>query len=649
MTKTNDYNDDVQRLLIGVLLSNEEIFARCQNILNARYFVNTLRPVMRHILEFAEKYRALPRHEQIQAEFGISLERVDGINAQQADAMLDQIEEFCRNRALADAVLSAGELIQKGNYSEVEKRVREAILVGLSSDIGTSYFADPRARLMKIKSSNGQISSGWKTIDNKLYGGVNRKEITIWCGGSGCVAGNTKVKIIKLPSLPDQNTVSNRISYLSEEYEYLKQLYAPCQIDLHCGGSNARLHALWKQCQPQEIEIKDLVQGFDNNSLWLVDSPDGWVPVVDTQIKHKIQMFQIVTSSGKSLTCSYDHYLQLENQAWRYAQNVQLGDALLTLDGPDTVVEKTELGASDTYDIEVGHHNHRYYSNRISSHNSGKSLFLQNLAVNFITQGLNTVYISLELSEELCSMRIDSMISDIPSKDIFKRIDEVEIKVLQAGKKKGNLHIKQLAQGTTVNDIRVYLKNYEIETGKKCDVLIVDYLDLLFPNNKKIDPSNLNIVGKFVTEELRGLGVERNMNIQTASQLNRSAVDSQEHSHAHIAGGISKIQTADNVMSIYSTPAMRDRGQYQVQFLKTRSSSGVGSNVMLGFNIENLRIFDLEEDSNPAPTKTAADMMGDLRRKNSSNDSRKQDQPEADPVVNKSIATLKELTAMIRR
>ena len=102
-------------------------------------------------------------------------------------------------------------------------------------------------------------------------------------------------------------------------------------------------------------------------------------------------------------------------------------------------------------------------------------------------------------------------------------------------------------------------------------------------------------------------------------------------------------------MSIYSTPAMRDRGQYQVQFLKTRSSSGVGSNVFLGFNIENLRIYDLEEDANPAPIKTAADMMGDLRRKNSgaTGASQKQDQPGADPV--RSIATLKELTSMIRR
>ena len=165
--------------------------------------MNKLRPVMRHIIEYANEYRALPKHEQIHAQFGLSVDKIDDINPQQQQAFLDEIEEFCKNRALADAVLSAPELIQKGNYGEVEKRVKEAILVGLSSDIGTNYFADPRARLLKIKNSNGQVSTGWTTVDNKLYGGVNRKEITIWCGGSGCVVGDTIITVIELPILPE--------------------------------------------------------------------------------------------------------------------------------------------------------------------------------------------------------------------------------------------------------------------------------------------------------------------------------------------------------------------------------------------------------------------------------------------------------------
>lgn len=460
-----DYNEDVQKLLLSVLISNEEIFARCQNILNAKYFVNKFRPVMRFILDYANEYRALPKHIQIQAQFGITLDIIDDINAQQQDAFLDEIEEFCKNRALADAVLGAPELIQKGNYAEVEKRVKDAILVGLSSNIGINYFADPKERLLRIKNSNGQVSCGWTTVDKKLYGGVNRKELTIWCAGSG----------------------------------------------------------------------------------------------------------------------------------------------------------------------------------------GGKSVTMQNMAVNMIKAGLNVIYISLELSEEMISMRLDSMVTGVNTTEIFARIDDVDIKVLMAGKKSGKFHIKQLPQGTTTNDIRSYLKNYEIETGSKCDALFVDYLDLMFPNNKKIDVSNLFIKDKFVTEELRGLAVERNMIVQTASQLGRSATNESEMDHSHIAGGISKIQTADNVIAILCTPAMRDRGQYQFQFMKTRSSSGVGSKVIMGYNQETLRIYDLDEEhSVVAPVKTASDMMSDLRRKNNSATTESTNNQEHQQPV-RTVATLKELTQMVRR
>ena len=462
--EVKEYTEDKQKMLINVLLSSDEIFARCQNILNATYFVNKLRPAMRFILSHAENYSVLPKFEQVNAETGMNFTKIDNITAQHQDAFLDEIEEFCKNRALADAVLSAVDLIEKGNYGEVEKRVREAILISLQSDIGTNYFHDPRARLLRIKDNNGQISTGWRDVDDKLYGGVNRGEITIWCAGSGV----------------------------------------------------------------------------------------------------------------------------------------------------------------------------------------GKSLFLQNIALNFAKQGLNVIYISLELSEELCSMRMDSMLSEVATKEIFRKLDEVEIRVKQAGHKSGSMHVKQMPQGSTVNDIKAYLKNYEIETGKKADALVVDYLDLLFPNNKKIDPSNLFVKDKFVTEELRGLMVERKMIGQTAAQLNRSSVQVQEHDHSHISGGISKIQTADNVISIFASTAMKERGQYQVQFLKTRSSSGVGSKVNLGFDQNTLRIFNADDDGATPVVASSADKFADLRRKNSAA-AKKDESDKKQNDANKSIKDLSALTSLVRR
>jgi KaiC/GvpD/RAD55 family RecA-like ATPase len=227
---------------------------------------------------------------------------------------------------------------------------------------------------------------------------------------------------------------------------------------------------------------------------------------------------------------------------------------------------------------------------------SGKSLFLANMGVNWALQGLNVVYLTFELSEALVSMRVDSMTTDIPSRDIFKNIDDVEMKVKMIGKKSGAFQVKYMPTGKNANDIRSYLKEYEIKTGKKVDVLLVDYLDLMHPIAAKISAENLFVKDKYVSEELRNLAMELQCIFVTAAQLNRSSVEEIEFDHSHISGGISKINTADNLIGIFTSRAMRERGRYQIQLMKTRSSSGVGQKIDLEFDVDSLRIRDLGEE-----------------------------------------------------
>ena len=227
---------------------------------------------------------------------------------------------------------------------------------------------------------------------------------------------------------------------------------------------------------------------------------------------------------------------------------------------------------------------------------SGKSLFMQNLAVNWVTNGLNGVYLTLELSEGLSAMRIDSMLTNVSTKEIFKDLDTVEMKVRMTGKKAGNLQIKYMPAQSNVNDIRAYLKELQIKNGWNLDFLLIDYLDLLMPVSAKVSPSDLFVKDKYVSEELRNLAKELNCVFVTASQLNRGAVDEIEFDHSHIAGGLSKINTADNVFGIFTSRAMRERGRYQLQLMKTRSSSGVGQKIDLEFDVESLRIRDLGDD-----------------------------------------------------
>lgn len=227
---------------------------------------------------------------------------------------------------------------------------------------------------------------------------------------------------------------------------------------------------------------------------------------------------------------------------------------------------------------------------------SGKSLFMQNLSVNWAQAGLNGVYLTLELSEGLCAMRLDSMMTNTASKEIFRDIDTIEMKVKMMQKKSGSLQIKYMPAQSTVNDIRAYLKELQVKTGRQIEFLCVDYLDLLMPVSAKVSPNDLFVKDKYVSEELRNLARELNVLFVTASQLNRSAVEEVEFDHTHISGGISKINTADNVFGIFTSRAMRERGRYQVQLMKTRSSSGVGQKVDLEFDLNTLRISDLGED-----------------------------------------------------
>jgi archaellum biogenesis ATPase FlaH len=223
---------------------------------------------------------------------------------------------------------------------------------------------------------------------------------------------------------------------------------------------------------------------------------------------------------------------------------------------------------------------------------SGKSLVMMNIALNWVQQNLHGVYITLELSEDLTGLRTAAMLTNMSTKDIRRDKETAALKVKLVGKKAGSYQVKALPAQSNINDIRAFLKEYQIKTDRRVDFMMIDYLDLLMPVSAKVSPNDLFVKDKYVSEELRNLAKELGILMVTASQLNRSAVDELEFDHSHISGGISKINTADNVFGIFTSRAMRERGKYQIQCMKSRSSTGVGQKVDLEYNIETMRITD---------------------------------------------------------
>jgi hypothetical protein len=157
------------------------------------------------------------------------------------------------------------------------------------------------------------------------------------------------------------------------------------------------------------------------------------------------------------------------------------------------------------------------------------------------------------------------------------------------------------------------------------------------PASRKISAENLFIKDKYVSEELRNLAMEKQCILVTAAQLNRGAVEEVEFDHSHISGGLSKIQTADNVFGIFTSRAMRERGRYQIQLMKTRSSSGVGQKVDLEFNLESLKISDLpeeEQESFSGSNRGSSSIIDQIKRKTSveNSDDQEQDPKQGSPV-----------------
>jgi len=445
----NNYTPEIQELFLRFIVSDPELFVRVNTIVAPYMFDKKFQKTVTFLQEHTTEYNAIPTIDQIEATTGLFLERVEGIGDNHTDWFLDSIERFCRHKALEKAILDSTDLLESGDYGAVENKIKDATQVSLVKDLGLEYFENPKERLEWIKAQSGAVSSGWKMFDQKLYGGLNRGEITIFAGGSG----------------------------------------------------------------------------------------------------------------------------------------------------------------------------------------AGKSLFLQNLGVNWALSGLNVVYISLELSEQLISMRLDAMISEHSTREIMRNIDDVDLKVRMKGKSAGKFRVKQMSSGINANDIRAYVREYEINCDVKVDCLLVDYLDLMSPISAKISPGDMFIKDKYVSEELRNIATEKHLLFATASQLNRGAVEEIEFDHSHIAGGISKIQTADNVVGIFTSNAMRERGRYQIQFMKTRSSAGVGQKVDLKFNPDTLRVTDLDEDDDDALTITTNSLVDQLKRTNTI----KTEQPEASSTVNAAL------------
>lgn len=181
---------------------------------------------------------------------------------------------------------------------------------------------------------------------------------------------------------------------------------------------------------------------------------------------------------------------------------------------------------------------------------TGKSFFLINLAKRALDIGKNVVYITLELAEGLIGKRFDSLISGITINELENRkADVIECVQKYTERTKSKLKIKQYpTKKATVSTLQVYLDLLKRSEGFVPDLLVVDYADILKSNHRGEAKKRFEL--ESVYEELRGLAVELNLPIVTASQANKNSTYSEYVTMADMSESYSKAAISDIVLGI---------------------------------------------------------------------------------------------------
>lgn len=217
----------------------------------------------------------------------------------------------------------------------------------------------------------------------------------------------------------------------------------------------------------------------------------------------------------------------------------------------------------------------------------GKSVALSNFAISSVRQGLNVLYVSLELAETMICERFETMLTGWDRDTKIEKADELAERVESVKRDNGaTIFVKYMEPDTTcTNDIKAYLKQFETQYGFLPDVLVVDYLDILGTNDKR-HYQNVYDKDRVSSTQLKTIGSNPRhpMITATASQQNRGAIDQQDVSQGHIAGGLSKVNIVDVYISIIMTDTMRAQGMAFFKFLKTRSSNGVGNRIPMNWD-----------------------------------------------------------------
>ena len=228
----------------------------------------------------------------------------------------------------------------------------------------------------------------------------------------------------------------------------------------------------------------------------------------------------------------------------------------------------------------------------------GKSLFMCHCASAYLTQGLNVLYITLEMAEERIAERIDANLLDVSMDDLHdmpKSLYEDKLKRLQ-DKTKGQFIIKEYPTASAHSGhFRALLNELALKKSFKPQVLFIDYLNICASSRFKGGNISSYFYIKAIAEELRGLAVEFDLPIFSATQTTRTGYTSTDIGLEDTAESFGLPATADFMFALQSNEELEQLGQMKVKQLKNRyNDPAINRSFIVGVDRSKMKLYDVQ-------------------------------------------------------